>query len=199
MWQVKAPQADEDLRQGDLIDEFLAPELKLPLVYGTQPGETAVPGSPILLKAQKIVRYLLVTPCCTISNYGSFALAPLSKTRYGNDAERSRLMEADETIVNDYLFRQHGLDPIDGLLVEDRNLLNVADLTRIVTYTGDSLFLRERRRASMSPEGRRLLRMRLGSFWSRPEESDAKYLKAAGIPVGVADPIDVTAAPETAS
>jgi hypothetical protein len=48
----------------------------------------------------------------------------------------------------------------------------------------------------MTPAGRRALRLRLMSFWSRPEESDKKELEAAGIPVGAAEAIELTGTEE---
>jgi hypothetical protein len=71
-----------------------------------------------------------------------------------------------------------------GLVRGDANSFRVADLGQIMSFGGERQELSRHRRARMTPEGRRLLRIKLSFFFGRVEDGDAQYLEEHGIPVG---------------
>jgi len=139
----------------------------------------------ILLPAKRR-DFLVVSQCCTIENHRVAALAPIKWISRLTDEDRAAYKQADFSVIGDdkYVFNAHILDPIQGVMEEQGGKAKVADLTKIVTYTGDDSELRARRAARMSTDGRRLLRMRLSGFWSRVEADDLAWFEEQKLPPG---------------
>ncbi|WP_238015994.1 hypothetical protein KZZ52_00445 [Dactylosporangium sp. AC04546] len=85
----------------------------------------------------------------------------------------------------EYVFTAHALAPFGSYLGREKGRIHVADLTTIQSYSGKIEEFQAYRVAGMTPEGRRMLRIRLAAFWGRVETEDEKWLTASGLPVGV--------------
>jgi hypothetical protein len=188
MWASEPLDISEELRQGDLLQDLILPSLRLPLVFIHRSGQAAQPGDMVVLESARH-DYLVVSQCCTIINRKSFALAPIRSTPRLDENQRSVYAEADPSVIGEgdkYVVNAHYLDPIPEILGNQGGRSKIADLTQIVSYAGDDAELRMKRVARMSPAGRRLLRMRLAYFWSRPEAEDLAWFEKNGLPPGPA-------------
>jgi hypothetical protein len=188
MWLSDPPDSSEALRQGDLLQDLLLPTLRLPITFGHPAGRAPQDGDTALLPSKER-NFLIVSQCCTIENHHVAALAPIRSTPPMSPEERAIYSEADFSLIgadDKFVFNVHTLDPIEKALEEVGGRAKVADLTQIVTCTGDDSILRAKRVARMSPAGRRLLRMRLSVFWGRVEAEDLAWFKQEGLPPGPA-------------
>lgn len=186
MWMDEPLPKTEILRQGDLISDLLLPRLAFPLPYARGQDMSPAEGQPIVLTANKSAYYLVTSQCCTIEQKSVCALARLSKVsaRTSEQLDALALEEPDGNADVKYSFASHPLKPISGVLNESIGIAHVADFLTIQTYSGALEDLQARRVASMTPEGRRLLRIRLSLFWGRAEREDEEYLLSQGLPVG---------------
>lgn len=193
MWQTAEVPKDDPLRQGDLLLYVPFPALGVPLQ--TTKGTAARPED-----VQAIIRVrertlLVVSHCCETSNQ-YLAVAPVVPKRPGGEREeRALLAEEPPESANGgdgeygYDLARFRLEPIDGVLPTlPAPSQQVAELTRIISFTGGCASLTNMRAARLSPEGRRILRIKLALFWGRPEKEDAAYLEANGIPLGQRPP-----------
>jgi hypothetical protein len=124
-----------------------------------------------------------------IVNQKSFALAPIRSTPQLTESQRLTYAEADPSAITEdqkYVVNAHYLEPIPKILEAQGDRSKIADLTQIISYTGDDTELRTGRVARMSPAGRRLLRMRLAEFWGRVEAEDLAWFEKNGLPPGPA-------------
>ncbi len=178
MWEADLPSLEDDLRQGDLLSNVSFPQLDRRLEPDAQGRAT------LLVKSRTVI---VVTQCCTVEQRGIIAVAPVGSTRELNPDDRlyQALMteepppsqEVDSVPYAIDLFR---LEPLHNHLPERPNRLRVAELTKILTFTGDSGWLRQARVARLTPRARQLLRLKLALFWSRVEETDAEALERMG-------------------
>jgi hypothetical protein len=186
VWEAELPPEAELLRQGDLLKGIHLPRLRLPLevahVAGTQPGDGAV------ALVQSYARdFLVVSQCCEIENGNYVALSLIRSTGPLNPDVRNALLAEQpprEGEEGGYVFDQFRLEPLAGLVGGDANRFQVADLGEIMSFGGERHELSRHRRARMTPEGRRLLRIKLSFYFGRVEDGDAQYLEELGIPVG---------------
>jgi hypothetical protein len=186
MWEVDAPPPEEALRQGDLLKAVLLPKLRLPLAVVHVPGVDINKSASV--QAMGSVRdFLVVSQCCQIENKVTVAVAPIQSTRPLDDVLRESL-DADEPPVEEeeghFAFDMLRLLPLDGVVDEGVGRYTIADLGQIISLEGEVQQLQNYRQARMSPEGRRLVRIKLMYFFGRAEEEDVAYLNARGIPVG---------------
>lgn len=193
MWHDGAPHPEDELRQGDLLENVLLPKLKRPFRVAHVPGADPQGSDPMLISGSKR-QVLVVSQCCDIAEDRYVAVAPIRQTGRLNDRLRRALLadvppDPEELAAGDavgYVFDQFRLAPLDGVIDDDGELFKVADFGMMQTLTGEVDDLREHRSAAMTPAGRRLLRIKLSYFWSRPEASDAEELAAQGLPPGEA-------------
>jgi hypothetical protein len=186
MWLDSCPASTELLRQGDLLDGLILPRLSLPLPFARASEEKVSESHPIVLRAHRLSYYLAVSQCCTIESQRVVALAEVHSTQ-PLDADSTRSFELEEPFDDPelkYPFNFHPLDQVGEHLQRNNRRIYVADFTNIQTYRGEISILQAARVAAMTPEGRRLLRIRLSYFWSRPEGEDELWLTTKGLPVG---------------
>jgi hypothetical protein len=186
MWRPDLPDKTELLRQGDLLDGFYPPKLTLPFSYARSPEDLPRPGQPIVLSADKMGKYLVVSQCCTIEQRGVVALARVSKVsaKTTEQLDALALEEPSRDPNTNYSFNMHPLDPVEGYLENSIGVLHAADLTTIQTYSKQVVDLQNMRVAAMTPAGRRRLRIRLQFFWGRVEAEDESWFREKGLPAG---------------
>jgi hypothetical protein len=211
MWLPTCPEKSATLRQGDFLDGLVLPRLVWPLSYARPPERTVDKGQMALLPAAKPYGYLVVSQCCTIENQLVAALAEVKSTKPLSDSElrdyerEQPVYESDDTVLanerapedidSGYVFNSHALAPFGEYFPRARGRIYVADFTTIQSYSGDIRDFQEARVASMSPVGRRLLRIRLALFWGRAEAEDEHWLNEHGIPVGETPPVPAAETP----
>ena len=186
MW---AANPEDGLRQGDLLGEVPFPTLKIePAVISRLAGQPATEAV-VTIKYEKA---LVVSQCCSLEKGRTVLVAPVAGVRPRNAAGTQSLKIDDPTpdAAGDlpdgvgYVYERHRLDLLPGYLDELDDRLWVANFERIIPLREDYSSVEEIRLASMTPEGRRTLRIRLGFFWGRAEEGDAETLTSRGLPVG---------------
>lgn len=207
MWEANQPPPEDSLRQGDFLRRVMLPKLKLPLAAVHVPGVDLPKTSP--LQAVGVARdFLVVTQCCEVENGDTVAVAPVLSTPPLNEVLRASL-DSEEPPLDDaavenaldaggadgdgddepkYAFDLLRLQPLAGLIEEGPGRYVVADLGEIISLSGDLQPLKAQRRARMTPEARRLLRIKLMYFFGRVEEEDAEQLDALNIPPGPTPP-----------
>jgi len=186
VWEAELPPEAELLRQGDFLRAVLLPRLRLPLEVAHVPGTQPIDGAvvPLLGYARD---YLVVSQCCEIENGDHVALALIRSTGHLDEELRAALLAEQppsEGEEGGYIFDKFRLEPLAGLIEGDANSFRVADLGPIMSFQGERQRLTRYRRARMTPEGRRLLRIKLSFYFGRAEDGDAEYLQGRGIPVG---------------
>jgi hypothetical protein len=174
---LPAPDPSEPLRQGDLL-------LDVPFV--------ALVGEPVaddqgLAKVRVRNRpAVVISQCCTIENGDSVEVAQISNTAPLRPEQPffQGLMNTDWPPVasRSTVSAAFPIGPVDGHLKpkSDGRVLTV-DFTRTTNFLGDLAWLQAKRVARMSPEARRLLRLRLALHWSREEPEDGRILRDLGI------------------
>lgn len=188
MWTTTTPATAEPLRQGDLLADLILPRFQLPLSYARPPGREPRQGDSIVLPAPRARSFLVVSQCCTIENDQVYALAPVRSTPpLASELRQAYEIDAPRAGAA-YVYSAHALAPLAQYLENHNGRLNVASFLEIQSYSGDDQGLRAARVASMTPEGRRLLRIRLAFFWGRPEAEDERSLVAAGLSTGLSLP-----------
>lgn len=186
MWQTHATPAEDPLRQGDLLSDVGIPDLALPLSVTT---EGLLQGNAVA--RVKSVTVMVVSQCCsTKTSYA--AVAPvLRRGGLTGPQELALLTEEppppdEDGRVHNYTYDLFRLASVGDTLAElDIGTQWVVDFGRIVSFTGACDVLRERRRARLTPEARRLLRIKLALFWARPEQEDVVALAELGFPSGL--------------
>jgi len=188
MWQAAPVAEDDQLRQGDLLVDIVFPSLKLPILV------TGIPPSPDdrMIATYTIKTALVVSQCCANAD-DYVALAPVRPEGNLSPQQEAALLAAEPPTVaeieageaNGYTMDSFRLEPVAGVIEDGPGRYQIADLGRVVSCFGACASLRSNRRARMTPEGRRLLRINLGLFWARPEEGDAERLSEAGLPPGL--------------
>lgn len=140
---------------------------------------------------------LVVSHCCATSD-SYLAVAPIAPKKPKDEREERALLAAEPSRPNtvrgdDHAGGEYGFDlahfrlePVSGVLDAADPAHQVAQLTRIISFTGGCSSLVGSRAARLDPRGRRLLRIKLSLFWGRPEMEDKAFLEANGIPVGLA-------------
>jgi len=185
MWMTTTPEVAEPLRQGDLLVDLVLPRFQLPLNYARPSGREPRQGDYIVLPAPRARSFLVVSQCCTIENDHVYALASIRSTPPLTSEGKQVYETGTPQAGAAYVYAAHALAPLERYLENRDGRLNVASFLEIQSYTGDDQELRAARVASMTPEGRRLLRIRLAFFWGRPEAEDEKALAAAGLSAGL--------------
>ena len=187
MWSDILPDDDDPLRQGDLLVDITLPDLKLPIPSFEFRGQSATttPAS-----ESKVI---VVSQCCDNANNDYVAVAPIGQLSNLKEHHVRALLNPEPTwdgaSLSEYALEHFRLQPVDGLLDDPgggRYL--VAKLHRVASFHGDCSSLIEKRKARMTIEARRLLRIKLGLLWSRPEEGDVEELQLRGIPIGLSIP-----------
>jgi hypothetical protein len=194
MWMSTKPDPSEMLRQGDLLIGLALPRLIWPLAFARAPGDAeTTKGQPVVLTAAKPVGHLVVSQCCTIENQSVIALAEVKSTHPLKDWEL-RAYEMAEPSHSDedtkYVFTAHTLEPFEEFLLRQDGRVFVADLTTIQSYSGAIENFQRYRVRTMTPGGRRLLRIRLAYFWGRVEREDEDWFIQHELPAGET-PIEV--------
>lgn len=187
MWSDILPDDDDPLRQGDLLIDVTVPDLRLPIPWfaiGSQ-NATATPA----LQSDAIV----ISQCCDNMENDYVAVAPIGRLGGLKEHHAQALLNPepkwDGISLSEYVLEHFRVEPIAGLLDDPGNgRYLVAKLHRAASFHGDCGSLIENRRARMTVEARRLLRIKLGLLWSRPEEGDVEELKQRGIAVGLSIP-----------
>lgn len=189
MWSADNISTKDPLRQGDLIFDVVFPALKLPLPLFpvNQKEQTATPAR----KQPGIV----VSQCCDNETGDYAAIAPIVLRGGLKDHQLQALLNEepiwDGARMSAYDVEHFRLHPLASKLDDPGAGKHwVVNLNRAACFYGDCADLRVHRRARMSVEGRRLLRIKLGLLWSRVEAEDAAELEAKGIPPGLS-PVDL--------
>ena len=184
MWVDPTPSSDVEVRQGDLIGPMAFPKLEIPFQVVRLPGSGDVEeGTPAVFQSQ-VKFFLVVGHCCVIEQGEYVALAPLRSTPPLSEEARAPYF-SDPEEGDEYVFRAHALDPIDGVVDPEGGRLIVADFERIASFRMSDQVVREKRVAAMTVEGRLRLRTRLGLFWARPAPEDIAPLEALGLSPGL--------------
>ena len=186
MWEADCPDAGEDLRQGDLLDGLLLPVLTLPIKVAHFSGSEPAAGDSALLGLKGPKHYVVVSQCCTIENGNQVAIAPVKSTPTLTNEEALGYLDEEPTDERNFVYSVLRLEDLPEVLEAlGRGRYRVVDLQATQSWAGDRSALRAARRARMTPEGRRLLRIKLGFFWGRAEAEDAVALRGLGLPEGV--------------
>ena len=183
MWLDSLPDDNDPLRQGDLLINITLPKLEphIPLLYVQQQRLTTVPAM--------TSNVIVISQCC--DNYES-RYAVVARVGYLGNLQ-DRYVQAlknpeplwDRTALSGYTPREFLIEPIPGILDDPgENRYLVAKLHQSATFSGDCTPLLKTRRARMTAEARRLLRIKLGVLWGRVEEDDVDELKRRGLPLG---------------
>jgi len=186
VWEAVLPPEGDLLRQGDLLKDVLLPRLRLPLEVAHVPGTRPNDGASIPLPGYA-KDFLVVSQCCEIENGKHVAVAVIRSTGRLDEPLRDALLAEQppsEGEEGGYVFDQFRLESLTTVVEDDGKSFRVADLGQIMSFGGDRQELGSYRRARMSPEGRRLLRIKLSYFFGRVEAEDAQNLEGKGIPVG---------------
>ena len=186
MWEPLLPPEGDLLRQGDLVKGVMLPRLRLPLEVAHVPGTNPEDGAVIPLKGYAR-DFLIVSQCCEIENGAFVSLALIRSTGPLNEALREGLQAEQPPSPGEeggFVFDQFRLDPLDHLVEEPDYRYTVADLGQIISFGGQREDLNPYRQARMTPEGRRLLRIKLTYYFGRAENDDANHLEERGIPIG---------------
>jgi hypothetical protein len=180
------PDADDSLRQGDLLINVPFPALPVPLQT-----TAAVARREEDIQAIVNVRHrtaLVVSHCCS-SNDEYVALAPVTPKRINPLQEAALLAEEPPQgaglDISGYDVAHFRLLSLENVLDDIDPGFHVADLTRILSFSGGCANLIALRRGRLTPLGRRLLRIKLALFWGRAEQGDAEALEAQGVPPGL--------------
>jgi hypothetical protein len=141
------------------------------------------------LKA-KLRPCVVLSHCCTVAQRKVVELAAVLKTRPLDPSHLVYQGLISEWPARDGLvfYDAMRLDPVIGVLdVLEQGRLWHVDFNSGLTWTNNPYWLRQHRRARMTPEARRNLRLRLAGYYSRTEESDKKILDAIGEFSGLGD------------
>ncbi len=180
MWQEDPPDVGLELRQGDLICD-------VPLVL--QEGEPQVTERQTVELPVEYGDVIVVAQCCTIEQKRLVALAPLKTIRVGKQRpdRLASLMQTEPDPASGGKFPMHELllEPHAAMrLTGDRR--KIADLLEARIFRSpETEWLRRRRTARMTAEGRRLVRIKLGLHWARATDEDEEILTRLGIAVGL--------------
>ena len=190
MWLKALPPLDTELRQGDLLAGLIVPLVSYPPKLVMVEGQTPAGGDLAVLETV-CESFLVVSQCCSIASQKTVAVAPIRSTQRLSPEEIADQSEADPTARPEganYMVNAHYLEPAPPTLPDLSPKAHVADLSRIVSMRRQRGSLEARRVAAMSPQGRRLLRMRLAAFFGRPETEDLEWFIEQGLPPGPAHP-----------
>lgn len=177
MWQLQAIPHGDPLRQGDLLVDLELPVLKPPF------QSLEMSGVRFAVVPTKKFSAIVVSQCCDNENGDYVAVAPLRRQSNMSEAQESALLQYEPGGAS-YVISDFRLQPISEFLPPlPVGQHHVAMLTKTVPFVGRTDFI-GRRRARMSDEGRRYLRMNLQLLWGRAEETDIVSLAGKGIPEG---------------
>ncbi len=183
MWEPTPPTPDADLRQGDLLGPLHAPRLEIPFRVTKYPNASD-DGADAVFGMNQSRHHLVVSHCCTMEQGKYIAVAPVVSTPSVGEDERPAYF-GEPTEGGKYVIKVHALEELEDVITYSDHRLRAADLERIMSVRLEVSEAKSLRVAAMTPEGRRLLRIRLGLFWARPEESDVVELASRGLPPGV--------------
>lgn len=181
MWLSDPPNTDGHLHQGDLLTE-------VPLPVLTKKFDKARDGA--WQVKVKVCTCVVISQCCTIEQRGAIQLArvvkskPLPPTHPTYQSLRSEWPAAPGQLMYDAMRLAPYPDVLDEL---EEGQLWYADFRTGVTFTDDSVWLREHLRARMTPVARRNLRVRLVAFYGRSTVEDRAELDVAGEWSGLGD------------
>jgi hypothetical protein len=197
VWAPGPVDVEEPLRQGDLIQGFFLPRLRMPIPVVAEPGIELPRTVQMQVEARRGFA-LVVSQCCSAENSELVALANVRPQRVPDERTRRALLatqppEEPEDGDYGYVYGLFRLAPILGLLDESESLCSVADLNHIQSFGGNLREIRAKRVVRMTPEGREFLRTKLTFFWARPEAEDEAWLRerdtrAAGAPPAIERP-----------
>ena len=179
MWEAEPAAAGDHLRQGDLLEGVIFPITKMPL------QSVSLKGEQIVVVQAKVLPGLVISQCCD-NDLGDYAVIAQVQRHTGlTDAQLGALSNREPTVDDHagYVINEFLLDPIHQVLEVPG--VHRALLTRTVTVWGPECSqLLPQRKARMTPEGRRWLRLNLLLLWSRVEADDRSILEGKGIPTG---------------
>lgn len=201
MWIDGPLDASGALRQGDLLRELVLPKVQMPFSFvNIAQRNDPRPGDKLVLDTHgRPRRYLVVSQCCEIEKGASIAVAPIVSTG-PLTSERQIPYKAEEPTdpSTGYVFSGYVIEPLGELFPELTNgRLLIADLTQIQSVIAPTQLLVDQLCARMTVQARRLLRIKLSSFWSRPEADDEAELMQLGLPVGATPPVPANEPSET--
>jgi hypothetical protein len=181
MWMDEVPESPKDLRQGDLLDMQLLPQLKIPFNIARPNDRDPRPDDLIVLKLGRLRHYLVVSQCCTIENDKVVAIAPIRTTHPLQPQDEIAYRNNTPKTKDDdppYAYSAHLIESYMGEHPPPpgNNKLLIVDFSQIQTYSGDLSTLRAARIARMTVPSRRDLRLRLAGFWGRAEKDDSTWL-----------------------
>lgn len=188
MW---APGVETDLRQGDLLVEVRVPKLSVPSTIWSIEGEEPRANAELRVPATSRACVIL-SQCCTLERALArgepVCVAPLRSTKPLAPEEQGPYLSVEPPSDDEaeYVFDAHVVDPCPPAIeanVDGR--LTVVDFTRTFHLQGADLWFTARRVASMTPAGRRALRISLAFYWARPERADVEELDRQGLSSGV--------------
>lgn len=183
MWERAELDAEEELRQGDLLMDLLLPVPELPVALIRAGASPQAAFEQAVSKAKKR-HFLVVSQCCTIANGPAVAIAPLSQTQMLEPEQRRSYEwetreQADDTSLR-LAFSAMRVLPLDGILDDpEGGRIRIVNFEEVVSYKGRREELKAARVARMTPAGRRALRTRLMYFWGREAREDAEQLGGA--------------------
>lgn len=182
MWLDEVVDPDDDLRQGDLIQGFYAPKLKLPLTMTVTGGQVPGENDFAMAKLGRQKYLLVVSQCCTLENDRVVSVAPVESSKPLSPELRE--VYANPKLPQDdgdlgYMYSAHLIESYSGEHPPplDGGRVNIANFLSIQTYSGDISELQARRVARMTVLARRDLRRKLAAFWGRAEAEDRKALE----------------------
>lgn len=187
MWSDTLPHAEDPLRQGDLLVDITLPNLRPPIPqFSLRHQEaTTVPASRFDV--------IVVSQCCDNVKNDYVAVAPIGPLGGLKDHHVRALLSPEPVwkgiSLSEYVLEHFVIAPIAGVLTDPgTGRYLVAKLHRSATFHGDCSSLLGQRRARMTVKARRLLRIKLGLLWSRPEPGDVEELTRIGLPPGLSVP-----------
>ena len=184
MWLETRPDPEDPLRQGDFLSNVSLPSLKLPIPF-YRVGQQEQMAAPAV-----VVDALVVSQCCDNTQHDYAAVVPVKRLGNLKPHQVEALLNpepvSDGTTLTGYSLDYFHVEPLVDVIADpgDGKFL-VAHLRRIAAFEGDCRPLLEHRVARMTVPARRLLRIKLGLFWSRAEEDDVVELRSNGLPPGL--------------
>lgn len=174
MWLPDVPDADAELRQGDLIVGIPFP--KVGTIRVTPEGMTA--------ETDANATAVVLDQCCTIEQRHVVLLGRVTSREPDERMMRS-LTNLDPSLGKTYSAYMHLLDPHDAMPAKKnkRKVINLLDRLQFTAVDRDQFqWLREKRKARMDVASRAHLRLRLAVHFGRVEDIDDRpALKALGL------------------
>lgn len=182
MWDQSSIPEGDPLRQGDLLTDVELPQVKLPFQFVELGG---VRGAVIPVKKQAGI---VISQCCDNESGTYVAVAPVRRHNNLTPVQQDALMNYEPGIGAHYVYDTFRLEPVPVWLGElPQGQHHVAMLLHAVVVVDRASELIGSRRARMTDEGRRHLRLDLQLLWGRVEAGDEESLASKGFPPGPLD------------